>query len=156
VTVPEDIQTLRDARVWLDSLAEGWSHPLHDGACHAFAVALRAELQRLQGSEKAANEWAKVMEHERDFEQQVVTVDLQNRLDDAEARLVAGWSESGPRRNPADGERVVTCVYCGREEVPLNDAEMWHYVRTGKGMCTGCPHYVERHRTGRSPECRWR
>jgi hypothetical protein len=34
---------------------------------------------------KAAEEWAKVMEHERDYEQQVVSVDLQSRLDDAEA-----------------------------------------------------------------------
>jgi hypothetical protein len=38
---------------------------------------------------RAANEWAKTMEHERDYEQQVVSVDLQQQVDDAHARLSA-------------------------------------------------------------------
>lgn len=42
--------------------------------------ALEAEL-------RAAYEWAKVMEHERDFEVQVVSADLQRRLDDATAEI---------------------------------------------------------------------
>ena len=46
---------------------------------------LTAERDEARRQLAAANEWAKVMEHERDFEQQVVVVDLERRLDDAVA-----------------------------------------------------------------------
>ncbi len=36
---------------------------------------------------KAAEQWAKTMEHERDYEQQVVAVDLRERLEAAEAEV---------------------------------------------------------------------
>ena len=36
---------------------------------------------------KAAEQWAERMEHERDYEQQVVTVDLRQRLEEAEWEL---------------------------------------------------------------------
>lgn len=36
---------------------------------------------------KAAEQWAKTMEHERDYEQQVVVVDLRERLEAAQAEV---------------------------------------------------------------------
>jgi hypothetical protein len=38
------------------------------------------------------------------------------------------------RRDSIPGEPLVRCVHCGKVEIPLNDAELWHYVRTGDGL----------------------
>ena len=45
-----------------------------------FADALVARVTEAERERKAAEEWARVMEHERDYEQQVVSRDLSERL----------------------------------------------------------------------------
>ena len=64
----------------------------------------------------------------------------------------ATWATSGPHRPPVEGEQLLSCVTCGRVEVPLNNEEEWHYVRTGEGLVTNCPRY----KAGQWRKCKWK
>ncbi len=57
------------------------------GYALAAVVVVEAEHERLRLDLQSAEVWARTMEHERDFEQQVVTVDLTERLASAEGLL---------------------------------------------------------------------